>query len=195
MSDIINTGLKLFIITVVAAVCMGLTNLATQEPIRLQQIKTANEARQAALPQAEDFSDIEIIPASAEDETSKVVEIKAGKSGNDLVGYTFKVTTRGFGGDMEIIVGINTESEIESIQIGRHQETPGLGAKMKEDSFSDQYHGKQVETPISVSKSAPKDQEIQAITGATITADAVTNGVNLASQYYREVLQDGGGEQ
>lgn len=193
MADIIKIGLRLFIITLVSAVSLGLTNLATKEPIRLQNINAANEARQGALPQAEDFIEMEIVDELSQQGPAKIIELNEGKSGNELVGYTFKIHTKGFGGDMEIVVGINIEDKVESIQIGQHTETPGLGAKMTKDSFIEQYHGKGVESPIVVSKTHPKDGEVQAITGATITTDSVTKGVNLASQYYEEILKDGGG--
>lgn len=193
MAKIIKIGLRLFIITIVAALFMGITNLATKGPIKEQQIKAADEAKRTALPQAEEFSEVGIIAESAGNGLAEITEINAGNSGNNIVGYIFNVKSKGFGGDMEIIVGINIDDKIESIQIGEHGETPGLGAKMKEDSFMDQYSGKDVNAPITVNKSSAGDQEIQAITGATITSDAVTSGVNLASKYYEEVLKNGGG--
>ncbi len=194
MSDILKTGLRLFIITVIAAVCMGITNLATQEPIRMQQIKAMNEAKRAVLPQAEEFSEVNILADSAESDGAKILEINAGKSGNEIVGHTFKISANGYGGDIEIIVGINAEGKIEAVQIGAHGETPGLGAKVKEKSFVDQYHGKEAANPLSVTKTSAMEHEIQAVTGATVSSSAVTNGVNLASEYYREVL-NGGGQQ
>ncbi len=192
MSDVFKIGFRLFVITAISAVLLGVTNLATEEPIRQQRLNAADEARQAALPRAQDFSEIEIIGESAEDETAKITEIDVGVVGNEPIGYTFKIIAGGFGGEMEIIVGINIDGEVENVQIGEHQETPGLGAKIKEESYRDQYHGKATESPIGVSKSAPEEQEIQAITGATITSEAVTHGVNLAARYYQEVLKDGG---
>ncbi|NLI61585.1 MAG: RnfABCDGE type electron transport complex subunit G [Clostridiales bacterium] len=194
MSDIIKTGLRLFIITAIAAVCMGITNLATKGPIEEQRIANANLAKQTVLPQADEFTEVGIMTEIAEKESAKIVEINAGKASNDIVGYTFKVITRGFGGDMEVIVGINSDNQVESIQIGVHSETPGLGTKTQDDSFMDQYKGKSADNILSVTKNSPGDSEIQAVSGATVTSDAVTNGVNLASQYYSEVLQSGGGE-
>ncbi len=194
MSDTMKIGFRLFVITLIAAICMGLTNMATEEPIRQQHIRIAKESKQAALPQAMEFSELDIIPGPSNNDTAEILEINAGKSSDDIVGYIFKVRAMGFGGDIEIIVGINSKDEIEAIQIGEHGETPGLGANIKEKYFTDQYHGKGIETPLTVNKSQAGDQEIQAITGATVTSDAVTNGVNLATQYYREVLQNGGAQ-
>ena len=58
---------------------------------------------------------------------------------NKLVGYTFKVMTNGYGGDIEITVGINMDGKVEGVQIGQHSETPGLGAKIIEKTFTNQY--------------------------------------------------------
>ncbi|HZJ83738.1 MAG TPA: RnfABCDGE type electron transport complex subunit G [Clostridia bacterium] len=195
MSDVIKIGLKLFLITLISSICLGLTNLVTREPIRIQHINAANEARQGALPQAKEFNQVTINDELARLGAAEIIEINAGNSGNQLVGYTFKILTKGFGGDIEIVVGINTEDKVESIQIGNHEETPGLGAKMTTDSFTEQYQNKMTDTPITVSKTSAKDQEIQAITGATMTSDSVSNGVNLAAKYYREMLIEGGGVQ
>ena len=152
MSDIIKTGLRLFIITAIAAVCMGITNLATKGPIEEQRIANANLAKQTVLPQADEFTEVGIMTEIAEKESAKIVEINAGKASNDIVGYTFKVITRGFGGDMEVIVGINSDNQVESIQIGVHSETPGLGTKTQDDSFMDQYKGKSADNILSVTK-------------------------------------------
>lgn len=192
MPDIIKTGLRLFLITVIAAVILGFTNLATQGPIEEQKIKMANEARQAVLCQAVTFEKVEVLSEYAQGKSALIEEVHTGKLDGQILGYTFKVMVKGFGGDMEIIVGINTDDEVEAVEIGKHQETPGLGAKVLDQSFISQYHGTTIEDPLVVVKGAPRDEEIQAITGATITSDAVTNGVNLASDYYKKVLKEGG---
>jgi len=190
MSDIFKIGFRLFVITAISAVLLGVTNMVTEGPI--EQQRSSGEAREAVLPEAQNFSQLEIIEDSAKDDKAQIIEIDAGTVGNDPVGYVFKVTSDGFGGDMEIIVGINEGGEVENIQIGEHQETPGVGAKIEEEVFTDQYRGKKTESPIGVSKSAPGEQEVLAISGGTITSEAVTHGVNLATKYYEEVLKDGG---
>lgn len=218
MNDIMKIGLRLFIITVIAAILMGVTNLATQEPIRLQRVKAENRARQAALPQAEDFAPLDVVAKSAESGDAKITELYTGQSSNDVVGYVFKVETRGYVGDMDIVIGINTEDKIEAVQIGEHSETPGLGAKAKGKPFLEQFRGKQTEPPLSAAKNLSGDdeevdaeasstvdgeggatqvagdsQQIEAIAGATVTSGAVTRAINLALEYYNELLKNGGG--
>jgi len=196
MRDIVKTGLILFIIAAVAALALGLSNLVTEEAIAEQKENAANKARQDVLPKAQEFVKKDIEPEYQSSEKSHITEIFEGKSGGTTVGYTLKVLTKGFGGDVELIVGISTENNIEKVAITSHAETPGLGAKAVEASFLDQYHGKGLDANLVVVKGTPsKDVEIQAITGATITSDAVTDGVNLAKNYYKQVLAGGGEEQ
>ena len=85
------------------------------------------------------------------------------------------------------MVGIKSDGTIVGINIGNMSETPGLGAKSKEESFYGQYVQKPA-TELSVVKGgAAGETEIQAISGATITSDAVTNGVNTAVEVYDSI--------
>ena len=76
------------------------------------------------------------------------------------------------------------------IKILSHTETPGLGANAPKPQFSGQYKDKPIENKLEVVKVAPtKDNEIQAITGSTITSKAVTLGVNDAIDFYNTSLK------
>ena len=77
MPDIIKVGLKLFIITVIAALILGITNLATQGPIEQQRINAANLAKQTVLPQAEDFNEVDIVSEAAQNDKARILEISA----------------------------------------------------------------------------------------------------------------------
>jgi len=191
MSETWTLGLKLFIITAVAGFILGFTNYLTEQPIMKQRIQADMEARLAVLPSAKEFEEIEIDEVA--DENSKIIEIyRAVDADNNIVGYTFKVLTSGFGGDVEVIVGINSDGIIEGIRIGEHSETPGLGAKASEEGFTEQFAGKAIDMQIEVNKTGDlADNKIQAITGATITSECVSNAVNLAINYYSESLIGG----
>lgn len=191
MSDVLKLGLKLLLITTIAALALGLTNIATEDPIRIQIEKSNVEARRAVLPEAIDFEKVDTKADSQNN--SNFEEVYAGKSDGKIVGYTFKINAKGYGGDMEVYVGIRTAGTIASVKIGNHQETPGLGAKASETSFQQQYQNKPINNPLIVVKtSTAKDEEISAITGATVTTRAVTNAVNSAIEYYHRVLRAGG---
>ena len=92
-----------------------------------------------------------------------------------------RLEPNGYGGPIKMLIGIDTEGCVKGISLLEHAETPGFGADAEKDSFKNQYVNRQ--TPLAVSKTEPKDNEIQAITGATITSTAITDAVNMASEY------------
>ena len=194
MSDMLKVGYKLFIITVIAALGLSLTNLATAGAIEEQKIKAANEARQAVLSGSESFEQMELDNTHSGEGTSIYIdEVYAGKSGDSIVGYTFRILSKGYGGDIEINVGIDTEGKIGAIQIGAHSETPGLGAKIADDKFIGQYKGKTADKALELVKgSASGEAQVEAISGATVSSRAVTEGINKAIEYYNNVLSTGG---
>lgn len=87
------------------------------------------------------------------------------------------------------MVGISKDGKITGVEIGNHSETPGLGSKATEPMFKNQYVDKDVSNSLLVVKgSANNDNEISAISGATITSNGVTSGVNAAMKIYNEKL-------
>jgi electron transport complex protein RnfG len=111
--------------------------------------------------------------------TDKVSEVNSGMKGTEIAGYAIKVSPKGYGGPIEIMVGLSTDGKVTGIKILSHTETPGLGANAPQPKFSDQYKNKPTKDKLEVVKIVPsKENQIQAITGATITSKAVTLGVN-----------------
>ncbi|MDE5679836.1 MAG: FMN-binding protein, partial [Lachnospiraceae bacterium] len=108
-----------------------------------------------------------------------------------LLGYVLLVTTKeGYGGNIELMVGITMEGSISGISILSISETPGLGMQAG-DVLVPQFAGKMAEAFVYTKTGAAADNEIDAISGATITTRAVTNAVN-AGLYYFEYLLKGG---
>lgn len=177
MKEIIKLGVILFIITACSAMVLGFAHEITKEPIAKQVQATREEAMRQTLSQAENFKQVDVnFP-----EGSRILEINAGYKGDNLEGFAIKVAPKGFGGSIEIMVGVSKDGIVQGIKILKHSETPGLGANAEDPSFSSQYEDKSGR--LSVTKGTPGgDNQIQAMTGATITSKAVTDGVN-------EVLQ------
>ncbi|HOQ16112.1 MAG TPA: RnfABCDGE type electron transport complex subunit G [Defluviitaleaceae bacterium] len=173
MKEILKLGLILFIITAVSGGLLGFAYEITKEPIA-EQVRLANEeAMVKSFPQGEKFKKIEAeIP-----EDSNVVEIHAVYKGNVLEGFVVKVLSKGFGGPIEMTVGVSKDGMVQGVSILGHSETPGLGAKAQEDDFLSRYQGKSGILTV-VKTGASKDNEIEAISGATITSKAVTDGIN-----------------
>ena len=89
---------------------------------------------------------------------------------------------------------LNTsEGKVAGITIASHSETPGLGANAAEPEFLSRFYDKPIDKPLAVvTGDSGKADEVEAITGATITSKAVVDGVNDAISLYNQVLKDGG---
>ena len=98
-------------------------------------------------------------------------------AGDDLIGYAFIAVGKGYGGDINILVGLEDEETIKGITIISHSETPGLGTRVAESPFIDQFVG------IGISDVALTDDggRVDAITGSTISSEAVVDAVSAAA--------------
>ncbi len=157
----------LTIISLCAALLLALTNAVTQGPIAEASAKAADEARRAVLADADQFEEL------AHDDT--VDSLFRGLKNGETIGYTASVTVTGYGGPVEVTIGVDANGTLQGLSVGgtKFAETAGLGARAKEPAFTDQFIGKQ--TPVTLK------QDVDAISGATITSTAVTKGVNLAA--------------
>lgn len=166
----IHLTLSLLIITAIAAFVLALVNAVTEDTIYLRQEAARQEAMACVAPGADHFSAL-----YSEDAT--IDRISAAYQGTQFVGYCVEVSPNGFGGAISLMVGINEGGSITGVTILEHSETPGLGSKAEQPEFLDQYLG--LSGTISVNGSG---NSISAITGATITSKAVTEGINTALQ-------------
>lgn len=193
MREIIKLAGILFVITAIAAVLLGFTNMATADKIEQQLIQENINARKAVLPKATEFKELEDeeLNNTIQKDFQIIEEVYEGLDEEELVGYTFKTTPKGFGGQMVINVGISLDGKVSGIKVVSHTETPGLGAKSTEENYQNQYKDKPIENPLEVVKSSPSSEnEIEAITGATVTTNGVTDGVNIAIDLFKEYLKE-----
>lgn len=170
-------SLVLLVISVIVALLLAFTNSITKDKIAENTIKEQNLAKQEVLPSAESFSEVEFV-----DETGIVKAVFEGKNADGtVVGWCASVTPSGYGGELDVMVGLLTDDSVSGIKVVSHSETAGLGAKAADSDFSSQFAGKKTNADLNVIKNGtPKDNEIIAISGATITSKAVTAGVNAA---------------
>lgn len=186
MNSILKLGLNLFVICAVASGLLAGTNQITEPLIEQRNEQANNEARQTVLPNTSEFKLLDNDKYKNGSDV-EVVEVYEGLNGSDISGYTVKVLPKGYGGEIELMVGIKTDGTISGVNVGNMNETPGLGAKAKEEAFYGQYLGKPA-TELNVIKSGSAGEtEIQAISGATITSKAVTSGVNTAVEVYDSI--------
>ena len=104
-------------------------------------------------------------------------------------GYVITTTDKdGFGGNIQITVGIKKDGTINGVSILSISETAGLGMKATEPSFYNQYVNKKADKFV-VSKDGGDGEQIDALSGATITSRAVTGAVNTALGYYQNAFK------
>lgn len=191
MRDYIRLAGILFLVCAVAAAALGFTNSATYDKIQEQQVIANNEAKKAVLPDAEEFEKLDDSAFSEIKSNAKynfITEIYEAKAGGNIVGYAVQAAPKGYGGIVNIVVGIAADGSIQGVKVGNNSETPGLGKKSETPKFQDQFSGKTWESAINVIKNGtPNDNEIAAISGATITSKAVTAGVNQALEAAKEL--------
>lgn len=100
--------------------------------------------------------------------------VYAVKQGGNVLGHAVRQTVKGYGGPIEVTVGFDPQHVLRGIHVGGpdFQETENLGARAKEPAFTDQFQGKV--TPLALG------QQVEAISGATVTSQAVVDAVNQA---------------
>jgi Na+-translocating ferredoxin:NAD+ oxidoreductase subunit G len=184
MKENLKLGGILLIITAIAGLLLGAAHSVTLEPIAKQEQMTKAAAMKVILPKADEFKAKQVALEGI------IKEVNEGTASGKTAGYAIKVAPKGYGGAIEVMVGISTEGKVEGIKILSHSETPGLGANATQPKFSNQFAGKPISKELQVVKTAPSaDNQVEAITGATITSKAVTNGVNEAVKFYNTKLK------
>ena len=194
----IKNALILFAITLVAGVLLGIVYQVTKAPIAYQEKLAQDKANQSVFAQAGAFEDISLDEATAAEEAAEhsgatIESVKEAKdsSGSGL-GYVIQVKSKGYGDFITYTVGITNEGSVNGISIISIAETPGLGMNAEKvivPQFADK-----AATTFSVVKNgqlSDASTQIEAISGATVTSRAVTEGVNAAVDYFEKALKGG----
>ena len=196
--SMIKNALILFAITLVAGVLLGLVYQVTKDPIAYQEKLAQDKANQSVFASAQTFEDVALDEAAAAQVATDFagVSIESVKEAKDAsrngLGYVIQVKSKGYGDFITYTVGITNESSINGISIIKIAETPGLGMNA-EKVLVPQFVDKAA-SALTVAKSGQvtdANSQIEAISGATITSRAVTNGVNAAVSYFENVLKGG----
>lgn len=194
MNKIVKDALVLTAITMISGLALGGVYEITKEPIAKQEELTKQEAYKTVLADADSFEELEIegtngaaIPAEAGYSAQEITGVAAAldSSGNEI-GYVYTVvTSEGYGGDITFTMGVLRDGTVTGIEMLSISETAGLGMKAAEDNFKSQYAGKKVDKFEYTKSGAAAENQIDAISGATITTNAVTNGVNAGIEYFK----------
>ena len=174
---ILLPALALLLIAGVSSFLLAFVNDVTAPIITEREAAERAEAMAAVLPAAATFSEEKTVSLTVDGEDEEIVYYEGLDSTGALIGYVFTASGAGYGGDVAVMTGVDMDGVVTNIEITSINETPGLGMRAQEESFLSQYIGKS--GSLTVSKTAAGD-EIQALTGATITSTAVTDAVNAA---------------
>jgi len=167
----------MLICVVSAAALAGVYKITAPLIAEAEERKESGEALMIVLPQADAF----------ERKQKGDIEYFEGRKSGRAVGYILKMTTGGYAGDIRMLVGINLNYQITGISVLEHQETPGLGANMTEVKPGEEkpWFLKQLEGRRAADL---RLEDVQAITGATITSKAVVEGVRKTIGEFREAF-------
>lgn len=201
---------KLLLICLVAGLVLGLVNEVTKGPIAAQEAEAADKARAAAFPGAKSFEQLKHTLLDGRE----FVYYNALGENNELLGVVGSSRAKGYGGDIEVVVGMDMKGKIVGTVIGGNgdfSETAGLGAKVKDASFAEQFIGMMYDnTDAEYSKggggfiipagsifvrNADSGDEggIDAVSGATYSSEAVMEAFNGTCKELYRLITNGEG--
>ena len=194
MGKIIKDAAALLVITLVAGFLLGFVYDVTLEPIKDQEALSQKKAYQEVFADAADFKEKDV---DSDAIASYLIEngwnkqtidrVAEAMDGNgEKMGYVITVTdSEGYGGDITFSLGIRMDGTTNGISILSISETAGLGMKADTEDFRNQFKEKKTEAFISTKSGAQSEEEIDALSGATITTNAIVNGVNAGLCAFR----------
>lgn len=198
---IVHDALVLTAFTLVLGFILGAVNEITKEPIAAANKAAQDAAYKEVFEEAVSFEDnadftaekaAEIIADSDYTSDEIIGVANALDDSGNVIGYVINVTSHeGSQADITFSVGIQNDGTINGYSITSISETPGLGMLVNEDDFKEQFNDKSAEAFTVVKSEPSSDTEIEAVTGATISSRAITNGVNACLVYFNTALQGG----
>lgn len=202
-SSFLKNCVALLVITLVAGLALSAVNEITKEPIAKAEETARLEAYETVFPDAE-FETPQDLDALIEGGQAAIDSVGltgctvsdilyANDANGERIGYVVAaVSPNGYGGDISVAVGIDAKtSTITGFSVLSNSETAGLGARCTEDEFVSQFAGKDATSIEYVKGGGAAGNQIDAISGATVTTNAVTEAVNSALAVYGNVLKEG----
>lgn len=203
-STILRDALALFVISLISILALSFVYEITKEPIAQQAMKKKLEAYQVVYQEASTLKeDAELMQLASEadlaslDATFKdatIDEVNQAFDANDnLIGYIVKVSTKGYKDVISLVLGYSLDGTVKGLEIIAINDTAGLGDRVALPDFKDQFINKSVDKFVSTKTGAAADNEINAVSGATVSTDAVVNAVNAGIGFLTEYSADLGG--
>jgi H+/Na+-translocating ferredoxin:NAD+ oxidoreductase subunit G len=199
-SSIFKDAIVLFAITLIAGLALSLVYEVTKPIIDERELEAKTEAYQTVYSEASSFTEDESLAADAESAAEDLlapngfsnIQIDevfiAVDSGDNPIGHVLSVSTgEGYGGTITISLGYSLDGTVKGLEFLVFNESAGIGTRALEPEFKDQYVDKQVTDFVATKSGASADNEIDVISGATVTTDAITDAVNAGLLFLNEV--------
>ena len=170
IKEIVIPALSLFINCIVVTALLGLTKAVTAPKIEELAVETQEAAKKEVLADAASFGDAEQTQLSG----TTYTYYKGLAADGSVMGYVVETGSKGYGGDISLMVGVGVDGTVQGVSILSINETAGLGMNAENPEFLEQFLGKS--GTIGVQKNGSSDTEIQALTGATLPSEARADG-------------------
>lgn len=178
-NSFIKDALVLFVITLVLGICLSVVKTLTDIPIRQDEQNAKREAYSAV---CAEYNSSEDVTSSIKDVSFPLTTITsaviAKNANGEKIGYIIEASTKGYGGDINLIIGFDNDKKVTGIAFPTSlSETPGLGMRVTEEPFKSSFNG----------KSAQDLNNVDTLSGATISSSAVKNAILDASQIVEKI--------
>lgn len=183
--DIIKPVGVLLAICIIIPLALSVTNKVTAKKIAELENENSKKNMQS-LVSADDFEKC----------SDGGIDYYTAIKGGDTAAYIFTESAKGYGGDVSVMTAVKPDGTVAGVAIlDVSGETPGLGQNAAKESFYSQYAG--LKKGVSLLKNGAKaeNNEVDAVTGATITSTAVTRAVNAALDDFEKVKGETVGEE
>ncbi len=172
MNEMLRYAAVLGIICVGASASLGYVHSFTKDRIIAQAQAEENESLKEVMPEARSFEAVK--------RGDEILYYKAMGSGGEEVGYCFKASGKGYSSVIETVAGMRLDGTLTAIKVVSQNETPGLGTRVQEESFTSQFKGRL------------DFDGVQAIAGATISSRAVIASVRDRAREIKDIIAHGG---
>ena len=192
MNETLKLGLVLLLVTAIAGGVLAGVNSVTAPVIAERQRQESFGALLEIFSEADDFLPIdEALLSEITSSNNFVTEVMEAKKGDETIGYAMKTKSGGYGGDIIIQLGINLDSTLAGIKVMQQSETPGLGSRIvDEPAFAASFAGKSFASGLSAVGTPSADNEVMALSGATVSTNGVLAGVNGAIEAFNSFLNN-----
>lgn len=181
-------AIYLCLICLITTGLVALTFSATREARGLQEEISANANRRLIVPQAAAFTEVQLDPAATAD--GLIEAYRAIDEDGETIAWLLVAGTRGYGGQVPVMLAIGSDQKISGIKVLSNDETPGLGKKVADSSFITQYLDQKVDRGFALANAGTDQVAIDAVAGATVSSKAVNTAVTVAVDYYLEHLAE-----